>query len=477
MTVKLDASKTKIFEDLFEHPSLDAMHALSPDDFELFVGHVFHSAGYGVQHVGRQYFPEGPGLDFNLYADEIDGHMVGDLIARVEVRRYAKHNMISLDAVMSVIGRLHINEDVPGFIVTTSDFYPAARVAESKAPNLLRLVNGDHFVRYIRYIGGSRYTDQRGRLRTPTRVSPSAVVNADHIPRRDPCSSRVLSVANNKGGIGKTTATLNLGFALAQQGNRVLVVDTDGQASLTLALPPPADGPEPRGSPMPPHAHTVAEFFSGRVQTVAELVQRTRFEHLWILPAHADLHRMDVGGGAQPERELRFVRALHDAALCVPDGEDKGKAFDWILIDTPPAQSFYTRAAIAASHGVIIPLEVEAFAARGVSRAASTIRAMHGLVGSGAEILGVVMTNWKPVPAAQKDKLTQLHAELLVEKIELLLPEIPYDDKVDVAHLSTIRGQQKSIFGIGAQPRPAAKGYVALLKTVKERMRHAYSCN
>ncbi len=90
------------------------------------------------------------------------------------------------------------------------------------------------------------FTDKTGTRRTSTLVTPTYISDADTIPRRDKITSRVLTIANNRGGIGKTTAALNLGFALAQQGNRVLMVDMDGQASLTLALPPPAIGREPK---------------------------------------------------------------------------------------------------------------------------------------------------------------------------------------------------------------------------------------
>src|SRR5262249_13688620 len=147
MAVRGDATKIKLFEALFEQPSLGTMHALSPADFEHFVGYVFRSAGYGAEHVGEQYLPERAGLDFNLYANQIGDQLVGAPIARVEVRRYAKTNLITLDAVMSVIGRLHVNEDVPGFVVTTSDFYPAAREAARRMPRLLHLIDGEHLLR------------------------------------------------------------------------------------------------------------------------------------------------------------------------------------------------------------------------------------------------------------------------------------------------------------------------------------------
>jgi len=84
MAVQVDTTKLKVFEEISRFPSLSKMLALSPQDFEHFVGYIFTSAGYTVEHVGSQYFPEGPGVDFNLYADDAKS----TLVARVEVRRY-----------------------------------------------------------------------------------------------------------------------------------------------------------------------------------------------------------------------------------------------------------------------------------------------------------------------------------------------------------------------------------------------------
>jgi chromosome partitioning protein len=185
---------------------------------------------------------------------------------------------------------------------------------------------------------------------------------------------------------------------------------------------------------------------------------------------------MDSGGGARPEDELRFMRALHDPGVMVPSEAPESGAFDWILIDTPPAQTFYTRAAIAASHHVLIPIEAEAFAAKGIERVLQTIRAMQALVGEGANLLGAVVTCWRSIPSAQNDKWTQLQAYLLAEGVYLFNHAIPYDDSIDQAHLSTIRGSQRSIFGFGGQPKKSAVAYVNLLRKVKERIEDADHC-
>lgn len=155
------------------------------------------------------------------------------------------------------------------------------------------------------------------------------------------CLTTVLAIANNKGGVAKTTSALNLGVALSKLGKRVLLVDLDGQASLSLALPlPDPRRRPPRHSPPPPRTRHITEYFAGNA-TLRDLVQPTRFPLLWLLPAHAELYARDTGGAAHPEDELAFVRAIHDPALSAPAllNDTAAGGFDWIILDTPPARS------------------------------------------------------------------------------------------------------------------------------------------
>jgi hypothetical protein len=268
-----DSEKLKMFESISRFPDLNRLLALSFQDFEWFVRHAFNSAGYNVRHTGSQHIPEGTGVDFDLYADADSPAP----LARIGVRRYAPRNSLGVDAVMSFIGKLHLAQGIPGFMVTTSGFTKPAKEAASQANGLVHLVDGEHFRRSIAYIGGSLFTDETGTRRTSTLVTPTHISDADTNSRRDRITSRVLTIANNRGGIGKTTAALNLGFALAQQGNRVLMVAMDGQASLTLALPPPATDKEPKGATPRERRRFISEFFSGQTQSLNELVQLTRF--------------------------------------------------------------------------------------------------------------------------------------------------------------------------------------------------------
>lgn len=406
-----DAQQVARYEALFADPSPEAMHALEPHTFEWFVAYVFFCAGYQVEYVAEQRFPNGPGVDLNLYG----GEPGQPLLARVEARRYkpSPDRLIEFHDVTDFLGILKLAGGEPGYLITTSDFNPNARAAarHENAEGNLRLVNGVDLVRFVTYIRGSRIRDAQGNARTPRPTAPDWLIGPhDPSPRSN---AFALTVTNNKGGVAKTTTTLNLGLALAQQGKRVLLVDLDGQGSLTADLPLPAlaeAGRRRAQAPLPQRDEALNSYFSGEV-ALASLVQPTRFERVWLLPSHPELHRMDTGGVARPDAELAFMRALHSPELVAPkieaSVEVQSMPFDWILIDTPSAQSFYTRIALAACDAAIIPINVEAFALNGISGAFETAKAMRALVtrGDGAvRMLGCVITRWKSTVNTRREE-------------------------------------------------------------------------
>ena len=149
---------------------------------------------------------------------------------------------------------------------------------------------------------------------------------------------------------------------------------------------------------LPPRPASLPDYILGRKELV-DLVRLTTFPGLWIIPSDERLVSLDLAGATRPEL-LDFVRDLHDEAVVAPDG----KPFDWILLDTAPAQSFYTRAALAASHYVVLPACAEVLAVRGANIAVTTTRTMRALTRDGASLLGCVITRWKASPPANKSK-------------------------------------------------------------------------
>jgi chromosome partitioning protein len=286
-------------------------------------------------------------------------------------------------------------------------------------------------------------------------LSPSYLFTADGMYRRPPQQTAVVALANSKGGVAKTTSALNLAFALSQtHSKRVLVIDMDGQSSLTEALPP-KNGPKPGQVPGTPASITA--LLSGRVD-MKSLVLDTNFDRLWIVPASADMIIADAGGGPNPVYELRFAQALHDPLFVAPDGG----SFDWILLDTPPAQTIYTRMALAASHFVLIPTNADALSVRGATFVLRTVKTMRALIGQDVKVLYGFITEWASHPNAAKEIDTFVDALHAADLSTTLFEEkIPRDPKVDKAHLETMKGGLRTlIFGHG----PAANAYEALAK-------------
>lgn len=455
-----DDEREQRFEAIFDRPSLEAMLALSPTDFEYFIKYVFECAGYVVKYVGNIPYPDGPGVDLDLHG----GSEAGKVLARVEVRRYTPPNTLSLQQVAAFIGLTQIRGDLPAYMVTTGEFSDAAYAAAKETNGRVRLLNGAHLLRYITYVGGSRLTGANApRAQNAARIAPTYVLEADGVRRFPPERTSVLAVANNKGGVAKTTTVANIGLALADQcRQRVLLVDMDGQASLTRLLPPPGTKP-----PAPPPTDTafLSDYFTRRGK-LSQLIRPTRFERVWLIPGHEDLLVLDKGGGGHPQDELAFVRALHDSALVAPDGEP----FDWILLDTPPAQSFYTRAAMGASHYMLLPATAETLAVLGAKRAMRTVVTMQALMGSGSELIGGLLTRWKKTTEAERAIIDL--SDLLRDYGSGLFPDkVPDDSKIDKAHAKTVGGWLTDLFHITTQQSPAAKMYA---KVAKEMLPHVH---
>ena len=180
-------------------------------------------------------------------------------------------------------------------------------------------------------------------------------------PRRDfpeppPLKSvgpaRIISLCNQKGGVGKTTTTINLGASFADYGRRVLVVDFDPQGALSAGL-----GVQTHDAP------TVYDLLLGAVKDPRDAIQRTSIENLDIIPANIDLSAAEVHLVNEVAREQILASVLRKVS----------NDYDVILIDCQPSLGLLTVNALTASHGVLIPLECEFFALRGVALLVETI--------------------------------------------------------------------------------------------------------
>jgi restriction endonuclease Mrr len=125
------------FERIFADPSIDKMLALTPRDFERFIAHVFECAGYRVEDVARNFFPEGPGVDLNLYASP----GASKPVSRVEIKRWQQN--LRLPHVMQFIGVLTVAGGIPGYMVSTGGFGGGAAAAAQMASHRVQLIDGE----------------------------------------------------------------------------------------------------------------------------------------------------------------------------------------------------------------------------------------------------------------------------------------------------------------------------------------------
>jgi chromosome partitioning protein len=188
-----------------------------------------------------------------------------------------------------------------------------------------------------------------------------------------PVGARIIAVANQKGGVGKTTTAINLAAALAERGCRVLLVDLDPQGNASTGL-----GVEVENRTLSTYDLLLDD------APLAEVVRDTAIEGLLICPATTDLSSADMELVSNEKRSF----LLHDA-LRQPDIDRF--ALDYILIDCPPSLSQLTVNAMVAAHSVLVPLQAEFFALEGLSQLMLTIREVRQ-ANRDLRIEGVVLT-------------------------------------------------------------------------------------
>ncbi len=184
--------------------------------------------------------------------------------------------------------------------------------------------------------------------------------------------ARVVSMTNQKGGVGKTTTTINLGASLAEYGRKVLLVDFDPQGSLSVGL-----GLNPHDMD-----HTIYNLLMQRDVTIEDVVVPTGVEGMDLLPSNIDLSAAEVQLVHEVAREQTLQRVLAPAI----------EKYDVILIDCQPSLGLLTVNALTASDGVIVPLECEYFALRGVALLKTTIDKVRERLNPKLEIDGVLGT-------------------------------------------------------------------------------------
>lgn len=185
---------------------------------------------------------------------------------------------------------------------------------------------------------------------------------------------RIIAVANQKGGVGKTTTAINLAAAMAEKGARVLLLDLDPQGNASTGL-----GVEVRDRTLTTYDLLMEDALA------AEVVRPTRFDRLFLCPANADLSSADMQLVTNEKRSFLLHDALRHPGLAA-------FRFDVILIDCPPSLSLLTVNALVAAQTVLVPLQSEFFALEGLSQLMLTIREVRASANPALRIEGVVLT-------------------------------------------------------------------------------------
>ena len=226
--------------------------------------------------------------------------------------------------------------------------------------------------------------------------------------------ARVIALCNQKGGVGKTTTTISLGGALAEYGRTVLMVDFDPQGALSAGL-----GVNTHDTT------TIYDLLIGREKDVRKAIQPTKVAGIHVIPAHIDLSAAEVHLVNEVAREQILARVLK------PVLDD----YDVVLIDCQPSLGLLTVNALTAAHGVLIPLETEYFALRGVALLIDTIDKVRERLNPSIRVDGIIATMF--------DART-LHAKEVMERVV----EAFGDTVMDTVIGKTVKFPDASVAGV-----------------------------
>jgi chromosome partitioning protein len=201
-------------------------------------------------------------------------------------------------------------------------------------------------------------------------------------PQLPPMRPRVLVVANQKGGVGKTTTAINLGTALAAIGEQVLIVDLDPQGNASTGL-----GIDRRKRAASSYHALIGE------RTLREVIAPTAVPRLFIVPSTMDLLGVELEISGNNDRSYKLRKAFHSFFASETANPDR---ITYVLIDCPPSLNLLTVNALAASDAVVVPLQCEFFALEGLSQLLMTVDRVRMTLNPALTIHGVVLTMYDP---------------------------------------------------------------------------------
>jgi chromosome partitioning protein len=252
----------------------------------------------------------------------------------------------------------------------------------------------------------------------------------------EPRVGRIIAIANQKGGVGKTTTAINLGASLGSLGKRCLLIDSDSQANATSAL----------GFPREPARRTLYHsLILG--EAVTSLILRTTTEGLDLLPSDKNLVGAAVEMVQMENREYRLRGAL---AIAI-------EPYDYTLIDCPPALDLLTVNALAASESVLVPIQCEYLALEGVSELLDTLMRLRRAVNPSLRIEGIVLTMYDDRTMLSRQVASDLRSFFGTQVFESVIPRN--------VRLAEAPSHGKPVLTYDPRSR-GAESYIALAKEI-----------
>ena len=247
----------------------------------------------------------------------------------------------------------------------------------------------------------------------------------------------IISMCNQKGGVGKTTSTINMGACLAEYGRKVLLVDLDPQGALSAGLGLTHDDIE----------DTIYDVMLDNHTSIHSAIQHTGVAGLDLVPANIDLSAAEIQMVNEVGREHTLARALRPVR----------RDYDFIIIDCQPSLGLLTVNALACSQGVIIPMECEFFSLRGLALLTDTVEKVSDRINFDLEVMGILVTMF--------DRRTKHAREVMSRVVDY------FGDKVfDTVITRTVRFPETSVAGepitTWAPNSPATQQYRNLAKEV-----------
>jgi chromosome partitioning protein len=247
--------------------------------------------------------------------------------------------------------------------------------------------------------------------------------------------ARIFCIANQKGGVGKTTTTVNLAAGLARIGQRVLVVDLDPQGNATMG-----SGVDKRALEL-----TVYDVLLENA-SVAETRQRSEKAGYDVVGANRELAGAEVELVHLERRDARLKAALAAVAT----------EYDFILIDCPPSLSLLTLNGLCSAHGVVVPMQCEYFALEGLSDLVNTIKQVHANLNPDLQIIGLLRVMFDPRITLQQQVSEQLKSHFADKVFNTVIPR-------------NVRLAEAPSYGLpGVVFDPASKGAQAFVEFAKE---------